>query len=372
MQNFPLKAILPVNLLPLSRNSAVLICLVGLMAFTSAQGQPNESTAHHKFQNASSAIDRPARAKFSVRPYEGAIADALVHIDPSFSMDRAHEALIGQGVRYAVVMPVPNEGLPNRTSDGTMQKIKIAQTLSPNIKVMCAGDYMSNWLMNAQSGIATSVNIEARFKRLENDLDGGWCLGVGELGLLHFNKSGQQNIIQNRFDSPLMLRLVDAVGKRKAWIQLHAEPREPGGRTHESEVWDALQLWTTRQSSIKIMLSHTGMTNALAARKILEIYPQVYLSIKLMTSNNNVWSHLEPLQNADGELYEDWAALMESMPERFVIGSDVKFGQAHHESGEKYDHLTRKFRLMLGTLDPKASRLIALENVKRIYGFNSD
>ena len=91
-----------------------------------------------------------------------------------------------------------------------------------------------------------------------------------------------------------------------------------------------------------------------------------------MNSKNSAWSHLEPLQNADGELYEDWAALIEAMPERFVVGSDVKFGQAHHESGEKYNHHIRKFRRMLGSLRPEVSRLIALENVKRLYGFNSD
>ena len=349
-----------------------LTCLIWFLAFGTASAQNADKPATYRFQAAASPIDRPARAHTSGSAYKGALADALVHIDPGYSPERMQEALQSEGVLFAVAMPVPNEGLGHRTVDGTMQKIKMAQSFAPNLKAMCAGDYMSNWLVEADKGITLSSAIESRFKRLESDLDSGWCLGIGELGLLHFNKSGQQNVIDSRFDAPLMLRLVDIVGQRNAWIQLHAEPREPNGRSRASEVWKALGLWTKRQPTLKIMLSHTGMSSAADARKILEIYPQVYMSIKLMNSNNSVWSHLEPLQNADGELYEDWAALIEAMPERFVVGSDVKFGQAHHESGEKYDHHIRKFRRMLGSLHPEASRLIALENVKRLYGFNSD
>jgi hypothetical protein len=357
---------------PFLRRRDTLTCLIWLIAFGSASAQNADNPATYRFQATVSPIDRPARAHTSSSTYKGAIADALVHIDPGYNPELMQEALQSEGVRFAVAMPVPNEGLGHRTADGTMQKIRMAQSLAPNLRAMCAGDYMSNWLHDAEKGFTLPSTIELRFKRLESDLDSGWCLGIGELGLLHFNKSGQQNVIESRFDAPLMLRMVDIVGQRNAWIQLHAEPREPNGRSHASEVWEALSLWTKRQPTLKIMLSHTGMTSAADARKILEIYPQVYMSIKLMNSKNNVWSHLEPLQNAGGELYEDWAALMEAMPERFVVGSDVKFGQAHHDSGEKYDRLIGKFRRMLGSLHPEASRLIALENVRRLYGFKSD
>jgi hypothetical protein len=357
---------------PFLRTRDTLTFLIWLIAFSTASAQHADNPATYHFQATASPIDRPARAHVSGSTYKGAIADALVHIDPGYSPERMREALQIEDVRFAVAIPVPNEGLSKRTADGTIQKIKMAQSFSSNLKAMCAGDYMSNWLVGADKGIALSSAIELRFQRLESDLDSGWCLGVGELGLLHFNKSGRQNIIESRFDAPLMLRLVDMVGQRNAWIQLHAEPREPNGRSHTSEVWEALRLWTKRQPTLKIMLSHTGMSSAEDARKILEIYPQVYMSIKLMSSKNSAWSHLEPLQNADDELYEDWAALMEAMPERFVIGSDVKFGQADHGSGEKYDHVIRKFRRMLGSLHPETSRSIALENVNLLYGFKSD
>jgi hypothetical protein len=277
-------------------------------------------------------------------------------------------------VRRAVVMPVPNEGLSNRIGDGTEQKIQLAQNNAKQIKVMCGGDYLSNWLSDTEKYGAVEAAVKQKLTRLEADLDSGSCLGVGELGLLHFNKMGTQNVIQIRFDAPLVLQVIDAIGRRGRWLQLHAEPREPNGRSHDKEVWSALALWTSRQPNLKIMMSHTGMTSAAHARRLLESYPNLYFSIKLMSSRVDAWRHLEPLLNGEGELFEDWAQLMETMPGRFVIGSDAKFGQSGHESeGEEgYGHMIRKFRRMLGTLDANTARQIASENVKRIYGFGKD
>jgi hypothetical protein len=221
-----------------------------------------------------------------------------------------------------------------------------------------------------RGGIADAlVHIDPGFR-----VDSGFCLGVGELGFLHFNKSGTQNVIQLRFDSPLVLQVIDVIGQRGAWLQLHAEPREPQGASHDKDVGSALALWTARQPRLKIMMSHTGMTSPANAKKLLASYPNLYFSIKLMSSRVGAWSHLEPLLNGEGDLYDDWATLMETMPSRFVVGSDAKFGQSGHEKeGEEgYEHTIRKFRRMLGSLDANAARQIASENVKRIYGFGKD
>ncbi|MDT8989737.1 amidohydrolase family protein [Curvibacter sp. APW13] len=314
---------------------------------------------------------RPARALEKGNGYKAGLTDVLLHIDPSFDGDRVPKILGDEKVRHAVIMPVPNEGTGNRNDAGTIQKIALAQAQPKQVKVMCAGDYLSNWLADAMRYGLVESAVQQKFARLEADLDSGRCLGVGEFGLFHFNKKGDQNIIQNRYDHPLVLRMVDAIGTRGAWIQLHAEPREPNGRSHEKELWDTLQNWTQRQPKLRIVLSHTGMTSATNARRILETFPNVYLSIKLMSTKVSSWTHLEPLLNEDGALFEDWAQLMEAMPERFMVGTDSKFGQSGHEGvgEEAYDKTVHRYRRMLGSLAPEAAKRIAAQNANRLFGF---
>jgi hypothetical protein len=63
-------------------------------------------------------------------------------------------------------------------------------------------------------------------------------------------------------------------------------------------------------------------------------------------------------------LYEDWATLFEDMPERFMVGTDEKFGREREEKYEKKIGLMRK---ILGSLDPAAAGLIGHENAERIF-----
>ena len=317
---------------------------------------------------------RPARTPEKGNAFRKGLTDALFHIDPGFDGEKLPKLLGAERVRRVVVMPVPNEGLSKVAIDGTAQKIQLAQNHPQKIKVMCGGDYLSNWLAEAQRYGAGELAVQEKFRRLEADLDSGMCLGIGEFGLLHFNKLGNQNVIHNRYDDPLVLKMIDIVGTRAAWIQLHAEPREPNGRSRENELWATLQTWTQRYPQLKIMLSHTGMTSAANARRILETFPTVYMSIKLMSSKEKSWAHLEPVLNEEGSLYEDWAQLMEAMPERFVIGSDAKFGQSGHEgAGEAaYELMIRRFRRMLGSLAPQAAKLIATKNAEQLYGFKQN
>ncbi len=79
------------------------------------------------------------------------------------------------------------------------------------------------------------------------------------------------------------------------------------------------------------------------------------------------WWYTEPVNNAKRELHEDWAKLFEDMPERFMVGTDDKFFRRGMDA-EKYKRKNRRLRKVLGTLNPKAVRMIAYENAKRIFG----
>ncbi len=86
---------------------------------------------------------------------------------------------------------------------------------------------------------------------------------------------------------------------------------------------------------------------------------------------HNKWRNLEPITNPKGRLYNDWAELFEEMPERFMVGTDEKFGRLRRgvpaAKGKKYNNHIKRIRKILGSLSPEAAELIAHENAKKIF-----
>tara|TARA_B100002003_G_C13622209_1_gene319068 strand:+ start:43 stop:483 length:441 start_codon:yes stop_codon:yes gene_type:complete len=61
------------------------------------------------------------------------------------------------------------------------------------------------------------------------------------------------------------------------------------------------------------------------------------MNFKQITRHNG-WKNLEPITDSEGRLYNDWAELFEAMPERFMVGSDMKFGRVFPLSrAQEYD-----------------------------------
>ena len=59
------------------------------------------------------------------------------------------------------------------------------------------------------------------------------------------------------------------------------------------------------------------------------------------------------------------------MPERFMVGTDEKFGRLRRgveaAEGKKYYRHIRRMRKILGSLSPEAAELIAYKNAKKIF-----
>jgi hypothetical protein len=306
-------------------------------------------------------------------PYGGDIIDMLTHVDPGQSGGRSKgknaDSVVDQirdgGVKTAILMPTPNEGLNTNKEDGTDQKMRLARQNGDLVRAFCAGDYLSNWLADVQHNGYNNDDLQSKLNRLQRDLGDKSCSGLGEFGLMHFNKSGFQNVIDLRPTFPPVLAVIDVVAKQGTWIQVHAEAMEPSGTPHLAEAFGAIALWYQLHPDLKLILSHTGMINAVNARRLLTTYPNVVMTIKMVPRNDD-WAHLEPIVNRRGELYDDWAKLMDDMPERFMIGTDSKFASDKHDSGNKYPETVAYFRKVLGSLSPDAADAIANGNARRL------
>ena len=148
------------------------------------------------------------------------------------------------------------------------------------------------------------------------------------------------------------------------WIFI-IEPIDPDGMSHEGWAFGGLQLLLDRNPTLEVILSHTAMTNPNNARRILETFPNVIMSIKPMIPTNS-WLNLEPVLNSKSELYEDWASLFEEMPDRFVVGSDAKFMRTGY-SLDEYGIIIGMVRLMLGDLSPETAQKIAYEKGRQMF-----
>ena len=108
------------------------------------------------------------------------------------------------------------------------------------------------------------------------------------------------------------------------------------------------------------------MTNPTNARRLLETYPNLMMNFKIVRSHGG-WRNLEPITDRKGNIFEDWASLFEEFPDRFLVGSDAKFGREEF-STRKYGKEIQRLRRLLGVLHKMAADMIAHGNARRIFG----
>jgi len=314
--------------------------------------------------------------------YLGLIIDTHVHLDPPGSgsindtaLEEIVEAIARAGVDIVIVMPVPNEGVMPYSSIGAEHRKRLRQIGEDkvNIKIFFGSEYISNWLHDAYRNGYSEDKLNDVLSRLSKDMDDPEYSGMGEIGLYHFNKTGRQNVIEYPPTFAPFLRIIGLAAKNGSWVDLHAEPVSPDGKSYEDEVFDGLKLLFREFPDLKLILSHTAMTNPINVRRILETYPRVMMNFKPIT-RHEFWRNLEPITNHEGRLYSDWAQLFEEMPERFMVGTDEKFGRVGKgalapkgANAAKYEESIKRMRQILGSINPDAAQLIAYGNAKRDF-----
>ena len=357
-----------------SASLAILLCLIPATAFSEG---PSPRSAAESLPPPAFEVDptrsdpgRPARAR--MRPYSGPIIDTQVHLNTRRDRDPEPGELASivrvikdTGVELAIFMATPNEGRkPN--GDGRIAHRKMLRDLArERIKLFCCGSYITYWLHLAHRNGYSQEDLDGILERLAKDLDSNDYAGIGEIGLYHFNKNGEQPVISYPPDFEPFLRVADVVARKAKWFDLHAEPVDPEGKSYEAKVFGGIELLLRRNPDLKLILSHTAMTNPANLRKLLGRYPNVMINIKHRKSHWS-WRNLEPINNLKLELYEDWARLFEDMPERFMVGTDEKF-RRRGRPPEKYRGKITGTRRILGALNPRAARLIAYENARKIF-----
>ena len=342
-----------------------LVLLLGSMTF--ASGEPIE------FVSCCAPLDRAVREHVAF--YEGPLIDGHAHLDPESSKSYRNDmlAVISDGVVDGLIlMPTPNHG---RMIGGhsIKQMTDLATQSDGAISTFCAGSDWNNWMGRQLS--VSDAGLEKRKTRLLAQLESGACRGIGEIATRHFEKWSGQAILTVDFRSRALHQLFVIAENYKMPIDLHVEPMDQR-ISHERSTFSDLDEIFNRYPDITVILAHTAMTNVANVERMIQRYPRLYFSVKSI-GKPRYWYNLEPVnfsKKRKAWFYEDWAQLLESHPDRFFIGSDYKFARklrnspGGNKSVKKYTKFVKRYRVLLGSLDPQAAQQIAWDTPRKLFG----
>jgi len=330
------------------------------------------------FQYSSERSDYDRDVVYPEKYYQGPIIDTHAHYDPGkivrSDFGSFDPMLKDNNIKYAFVMPIPNEGVylkeKRKSDDFGEYERKLLLEKNSRIRMLCSSNYITNWLHDSyHDGWYLSLN--SRLERLQKDIDNQDCIGIGEISTYHFNKAppnkNAQHVIAYPPNYKPFLDFIEVIAKNNVYLDLHMEPVTREGESYEDIYFSGIELLYQKYPDLKLILAHTGMTNVENAEKILNRYPNVMMSLKLIKKPTKRWLNIESINNDNYEVFKDWADLVEKMPNRFVIGTDAKFGRKGRKGFDRYEMLIVGFRGFLGALSQNAAELVAYKNAQRMY-----
>ncbi|MEE8333189.1 MAG: amidohydrolase family protein [Alphaproteobacteria bacterium] len=345
--------------------TTVLLLVQGAAAARGAPPIPPPAFEVHKSR---APLDRPVRGKAA--RYRGPIIDTHAHIferRDRLNLSSVLEEMEQAGVRRLFVLPTPNEGRYDERDENAAARRRFVRIAGKRAGRLCGSGYFTTWMHDAYRSGYERAELDKRLIRLERDLITGGCLGIGEIGPHHFEKHPGQWVLDFPMNFVPMVRLAQLAARLGVWLDLHAEPVTPDGKSHEDRVFGGITHLFREAPGLKMILAHTAMTNATNARALLEAFPRLMMNIKIVVPGRKLaWDNLGPIVNQRKRLFEDWAQLMEAMPDRFLIGIDARFGSRRYDD-DKYRRRVRRLRRILGSLDPKAAEMIAWRNAERLW-----
>lgn len=323
------------------------------------------------------------------RRYKGQIFDTHTHLTvkegrycdeeetSSSIVNTITETLDEENVSQITLMSVPNSGRMKNYNIDIQKELK--KKLGERMYLMCCTHYITNWTSKQyknNSGLNdVKDGLDEIFIRLKKDLKNPLYSGIGEVALLHFNKKAYQAHIGFPANYSPFLKILDKISntkKKNFFFYLHAEPIDSDNqKSYHDMAFGGAEFLMKRYPNFKWVSAHTAMTSASNVREILKTFPKLMMDFNLKKSNKddyNGWAYLSNPSNNKWKPYEDWAELMEEMPDRFMVGTDTKFCQRGNTIGiRNYKKQLKRFRKFLGALNRETAKKIAYKNAESFF-----
>jgi Tat protein secretion system quality control protein TatD with DNase activity len=179
----------------------------------------------------------------------------------------------------------------------------------------------------------------------------GQYKGIGEIAVVHAESAG---FAATDFSpgSTVMRGVMALAARHRIPVMVHCETT----RLAELE-----RLLATHRG-VAVIWAHGGYTGAAEARRMLEAHPNLYYELSARTWPRHPRSADYPIVR-DGAVSPEWLALIESLPRRFLVGTDASH---HFEANERMK--IESVRAFLEQLSPAAQREVAGEVLRRLLG----
>jgi len=295
--------------------------------------------------------------------YNGPIIDTHVHV----SKKQVSKIKLKNIIDNENILPYASIILttPGITYDHRRDKLaKKFYKKSKRVFGLCP-TYMT--LFNKSEKFYQKKAYQKKLKEIEKNLQNEWCVGIGEIALRHQIKKDHHPHIETDFNNQYFQDLLKILNKYNSVLDLHNEPIL-NGQSHEQKSFDEIEMIVKNFPNIKLVLSHTAMTNPKNLQKLLDLSPNVYTNFKIIDWRR--WSRfkLEPL-NKSRALFKDWLIFLEKNSNKVMFGSDEKF----RKNTEQYKKLfERHYRPVFGLMTKNTAENIGYKNAIKVYNLKLD
>lgn len=284
-----------------------------------------------------------------------------------------------EGMQTVLLFPPPQMN-QNNLLDGPEFSSALTEYGS-RVAFMGGGATLNPMLQAAANRTPGASEIEAFRQRAELIAKSG-AKGFGEIALHHLSMTSKHPYESVPADHPFLKTLMDVAAAHDLPVDLHFDPV-----LAEATLPEALR---GNQNPAKFAPNVEGFERLLAynpAARIVWAHAgggddfgsfTPHLVTRMLTQHPNLHLSIRPRSKRPGAILgpagrnEEWLAVIESFPERFVMGSDSFFvqstrGGAAQTFSERLGTQTQAIRRLIHMLSPETARKVASENAARLY-----
>lgn len=184
-------------------------------------------------------------------------------------------------------------------------------------------------------------------RRVDGELAKGGARAIGEVHIRQVSRK-----IERSPSHPAFLEVLRVAARHKVPVVIHQELDARGERDLDAAL--------KAVPAATIVLAHAGGARPAVLERLLAANPNLVIDLSGMH-----FMRRPMLATVDGPLEPAWKALIERMPDRFVMGIDVWAPQLF--SAAFLDSLMTWTRRVLGELPPAVAEQIGYRNAARLY-----
>lgn len=267
---------------------------------------------------------QPAHAQ---NPYQGPMIDAHSHLPSLEALDSLIAAMKRHNISRVALLGV------GAVQQRDVEWIGAAVTRYPNQVIPFAP-------------LPEPTN-PAGVKQLEGLLGTGRYKGVGEVHVRQVSRK-----IDRKADDPAFGQYLEAAAKHGFPVIIHSELNDAASNSLDQAL--------TRHPNVTVILAHAGGAEPSRIESLLRAHANLRVDLSGMHFMRN-----PSLASEKGPLNPSWKALLEKMPDRFLMGIDVWAPQLF--KAETLDRLMLWTRRVLGELSREAAEQIAYKNAARLF-----